>query len=102
MYIGTRAWRSAAAGAARPWLPVLLLLVAAALWPQAARAQLQSAPPADPPGRVGRLAELKGGVWLFDAEQGAWAAAVRNRPLTGGDRLATDAGAQAEVDGEKT
>ncbi len=52
---------------------------------------------ADPPGRVGRLADLKGTVWLYDAETADWLAAARNRPLTSGDRLSTDAGARAEL-----
>ena len=52
---------------------------------------------ADPPGRVGRLAELQGTVWFYSPDNGDWIAAVRNRPVTSGDRLATDAGARAEV-----
>ena len=49
------------------------------------------------PGRAGRLADLSGQVWLYDAEQRHWVAAERNRPLTSGDRLATDRSAHAEV-----
>ena len=52
---------------------------------------------ADPPGRVGRLADLNGTVWIYDGEQGEWVLAQRNRPLTTGDRLATDADARAEM-----
>lgn len=52
---------------------------------------------ADPPGRVGRIADLQGQVWLYHPEDGDWIDAERNRPLTGGDRLATEAGARAEV-----
>jgi hypothetical protein len=51
----------------------------------------------DPPGRVGRLAEMKGQVWLLEAGQGEWQTAERNRPLTTADRLATDADSRAEV-----
>ena len=51
----------------------------------------------DPPGRVGRLAEVTGQVWLFTPDSGEWVSATRNRPLTAGDRLSTDAGARAEV-----
>ena len=51
----------------------------------------------DPPARVGRLADLTGQVWLFSPDSGDWVAATRNRPLTSGDRLSTDAGARAEV-----
>ena len=51
----------------------------------------------DPPGRVGRLANVTGQVWLFTPDSGEWVNATRNRPLTAGDRLSTDAGARAEV-----
>ncbi len=51
----------------------------------------------DPPGRVGRIAEVTGQAWLYDPDAGDWTAAERNRPLTSGDRLATDGGARAEV-----
>lgn len=50
---------------------------------------------ADPPGRVGRIAEIEGRVWLFDAESNEWISALRNRPLTAGDRLSTDGEARA-------
>ena len=52
---------------------------------------------ADPPGRVGRVAESSGTVWIFDAEQGEWIAAARNRPLTGGDRLSVERDARATL-----
>ena len=52
---------------------------------------------ADPPGRVGRVAEVTGTVWIFDAEQGEWIAARRNRPLTAGDRLSSERDARAEL-----
>jgi hypothetical protein len=51
----------------------------------------------DPPGRVGRIAELQGGVSWFDSEQGRWSEAERNRPVTGGDRLSTQPGGRAEI-----
>lgn len=51
----------------------------------------------DPPGRVGRIADTSGQVWLFAPEAGEWVSAVRNRPITTGNRLSTDAGARAEV-----
>jgi hypothetical protein len=44
----------------------------------------------DPPGRVGRLADLRGTVWIYDNEQGEWVQANRNRPITTGDRLSVD------------
>ena len=53
--------------------------------------------PADPPGRVGRLSDVSGQVWLLAPDAGEWVSASRNRPFTGGERLATDSGARAEV-----
>ena len=52
---------------------------------------------ADPPGRVGRIAETDGTVWIFDAEQGEWIGARRNRPVTAGDRLSVERDARAEL-----
>jgi len=51
----------------------------------------------DPPGRVGRIADMFGQAWLYSPDTGEWIAAVRNRPVTTGDHLATDPGARAEV-----
>ena len=51
----------------------------------------------DPPGRVGRVAELQGSVSWYDSEQGVWSDAERNRPLTSGDRLSTGAQSRAEL-----
>jgi hypothetical protein len=51
----------------------------------------------DPPGRVGRIGELQGEVWVFDVEQGDWVAAVRNRPFTQGDRLSTAEAGRVEL-----
>ena len=59
-------------------------------------ASAQSAP-ADPPGRVARLSDLNGQVWLYSPDAAEWVSAGRNRPLTSGDRLATDPGARAEL-----
>lgn len=52
---------------------------------------------ADPPGRAGRLADVQGSAWLFHPEAGEWMAAERNRPLTTGDRLTTEAGSRLEL-----
>ena len=49
------------------------------------------------PGRAGRLSDVTGQVWLYSLEQREWVTAERNRPLTSGDRLATDRSAHAEV-----
>ena len=65
-------------------LAAAALLASAAAW-------------ADPPGRVGRVAETQGTVWMFDAEQAEWVAARRNRPVTTGDRLSVERGARAEL-----
>ena len=51
----------------------------------------------DPPGRVGRLSEVNGQVWLLSADSDEWVSAARNQPVTTGDRLATEAGARAEL-----
>lgn len=51
----------------------------------------------DPPGRVGRVADLNGGVSWFDADEGQWTEAERNRPLTGGDRISTAIDGRAEL-----
>jgi hypothetical protein len=52
---------------------------------------------ADPPGRVGRIADTDGAVWLFDDEQSEWVQARRNRPVAEGDRLSAEQGGRAEV-----
>jgi hypothetical protein len=52
---------------------------------------------ADPPGRVGRIAEATGTVWVFDGVEGEWIAAQRNRPVTSGDRLSAERDARAEL-----
>jgi hypothetical protein len=55
----------------------------------------------DPPGRAGRLSDFEGTVWLYSprttAQSSEWFKAFRNRPLTTGDRVATEAGGRAEV-----
>ncbi|MBP6225627.1 MAG: FecR protein, partial [Rhizobacter sp.] len=51
----------------------------------------------DPPGRVGRLSEVLGQVWIYSPEDREWISAERNRPLTTGDRLSTDALGRAEM-----
>lgn len=51
----------------------------------------------DPPGRAGRIAELRGEVQVFDEQEGQWQGAVRNRPVTSGDRFATEASGRLEI-----
>ncbi len=65
--------------------------------PAAAQAAYESSSNMDPPGRVGRVSEITGQVWTYSPGSGEWVAAVRNRPLTSGDRLSTDGGARAEI-----
>ncbi|MEP7139646.1 MAG: DUF6600 domain-containing protein, partial [Caldimonas sp.] len=67
-----------------------LLALAAAL---SARAQSAG----DPPSRAARLSEVEGQVWLYSTDSDEWISVERNRPLTTGDRIATDNGARAEI-----
>ena len=75
------------------WLGLLLLCAFAA---GPVRAQDTATEP-DPPGRVGRLAEVEGEVWIYDDEEGEWIEAARNRPITTGDRLSSSGSGRAEV-----
>ena len=52
----------------------------------------------DPPGRVGRLAELDGSGWMQQGGQGEWAGLQRNQPVTTGDWISTDPGSRARVE----
>ena len=51
----------------------------------------------DPPSRVARLSDISGQVWLYNPEANEWQSVARNRPLTTGDRIATDNDARAEI-----
>lgn len=51
----------------------------------------------DLPGRVGRIADTDGTVWMRDGDDREWIAARRNRPLTERDHLSTDNDARAEL-----
>jgi len=51
----------------------------------------------DPPGRVGRVGESRGQVWMIEGGQGEWFNLQRNRPFTTGDRIATDRDARVEL-----
>jgi hypothetical protein len=61
---------------------------------QTAHAQ---APYVDPPGRVARLSDVTGQVWLYGPDSNEWIGVGRNRPLTSGDRIATDNDARADI-----
>ena len=50
----------------------------------------------DPPGRVGRVAEIAGDVRTLDAD-GGWKDVVRNQPLSTGDRITTDGTGRATL-----
>nr|HET7858050.1 DUF6600 domain-containing protein [Caldimonas sp.] len=79
-------------GRRRVWIVVLTALVAfAAAFGAHAQAVV------DPPSRVARLGDASGQVWLFSADSNEWVTIARNRPLTTGDRIATDNGARAEI-----
>ena len=74
------------------------LFAATLLFAALGTASAQTDPSVDPPGRVARLSEFSGQVWLYNADSGSeWVSAVRNRPVTAGDRLATEPGAHAEL-----
>lgn len=89
--------------AARHLLPWLCLALMAAALPALAQSAddaedtTVTTQEADPPGRVGRIAELEGQVWLRSAVDREWLSAERNQPLTSGDRLSTDRSANAEM-----
>ena len=92
----TRIATSARMGA-RPlqWLGLTIGLMLISLL--AMLAQPAQAADEDPPGRVGRLSEVNGTVWVFAPESGEWIEASRNRPVTTGDRLSTEKDGRAEV-----
>ncbi|MBT9488328.1 MAG: hypothetical protein IV093_12535 [Rubrivivax sp.] len=48
-------------------------------------------------GRVGRIVSLQGDVSFFDPDRDEWTEALRNRPVTTGDRLVLARGARAEL-----
>ncbi|HZV93626.1 MAG TPA: FecR domain-containing protein, partial [Caldimonas sp.] len=75
---------------------LLTLFAFAGALPAHAQSQGQ-APGGDPPSRVARLSEASGNVWLLNPDDNEWIGIDRNRPLTSGDRIATDNGAHAEV-----
>ncbi len=74
-----------------------MLVLAAFLGLAVLPAQAQTANGGDPPSRAARLSEVDGQVWLYNDEAAEWQTVGRNRPLTTGDRIATDTGARAEI-----
>src|ERR1700704_5382039 len=73
----------------------LLSLVLAAAPLAGAFAQGQ---PGDPPGRVGRLAEVSGTVSFHTTEETQWAPASINHPVTGGNAFWTGPRSPAAID----
>ncbi|MBL8340802.1 MAG: hypothetical protein JNL30_04970 [Rubrivivax sp.] len=79
------------------------VLVGSLLWAAGTAARATEAgadkprPEADPPGRVGRIADVQGNVSLYDREENRWSDAERNLPLTTGDRLSTAGDARVEL-----
>jgi hypothetical protein len=65
----------------------LLAILALACAGAAASAQAE-----DPPGRVAVLTEIEGATFFARAGDLGWTDAVRNRPITNGDRLRTEEG----------
>ena len=70
------------------WIATAFLLVAAGAHAQAL---------IDPPARAATLSHMEGSVAFAPARETEWSDAVRNRPVTTGDRLWTDEGARAEL-----
>jgi hypothetical protein len=54
-------------------------------------------PQQDPPSRVARLSYIEGSVSFQPGGQGDWGAAVRNRPVTVGDKIWSDNNSRAEL-----
>jgi hypothetical protein len=52
---------------------------------------------ADWPARVGRIAEVQGGVRMLDRDENDWVTATVNHPVTSGDQFATQPGARLEI-----
>ncbi|MDN3922864.1 DUF6600 domain-containing protein [Roseateles violae] len=69
------------------WFQLALALLIGLARPAAAQSELQMA---DPPARVGRIAEVYGDAWLFDTEAKDWVRVSRNQTIGQGDRLRTD------------
>src|SRR5262245_27383531 len=52
---------------------------------------------ADPPGRVATVTQIEGRMGFAPAGEGTWVDALRNRPITDGDRLRTEPEAGGEL-----
>lgn len=85
--------RTLGSARATQWLGLMFGLLLLGLLALPARAAEEP----DPPDRAGRLAELNGQVWIYATDSNEWIPAVRNRPVTSGDRLSTEADGRAEL-----
>jgi hypothetical protein len=77
-------------------MAVAVALLATA-FTQFAKAQDQDQDQDDPPSRVARLGHMEGSVSFQPAGESEWVEAVRNRPMTTGDKLWADRDSRAEV-----
>ncbi|MCV2361759.1 hypothetical protein LNV08_22600 [Paucibacter sp. TC2R-5] len=81
-----------AAALKRLFVPALILIGLLAAPVRAAQAA-----EGDPPARAGRVAEVIGDAWLFDAESKEWVRVTRNQTVAEGDRLRTDERARVSL-----
>jgi hypothetical protein len=95
MHVMNRSKNSSTSWLAR--LGLTMFAVASVAFGGIAHAQAVQGADADPPTRAARISAVSGQVWLYSVDGGDWVSADPNRPLTTGDRLATDPGARAEV-----
>jgi len=80
----------------RQFLATSLISIALGLTPLgAALGQLQAG---DPPGRVGRVAEMSGTVSFHTADANQWGPATLNYPVTGGNSFWTEPRSHAAID----
>ncbi|MGZ5713796.1 MAG: DUF6600 domain-containing protein [Caldimonas sp.] len=89
--------RTRFAASSPAWARLIVVALSALLFLGVAIQARAQSTDADPPGRVARLSEVNGQVWLFSPDADEWVGVERNRPLTTGDRVATDNGARAEI-----
>ena len=74
---------------------LLTLALLSASFSQIAKAQDQDQD--DPPSRVARLGQMEGTISFQPAGESEWVEAVRNRPMTTGDKLWADHDSRAEL-----
>src|ERR1035437_8428877 len=78
---------------------IALLAVAVVSTALAQRAVAQDQPDQDdPPSRVARLGQMQGSISFQPAGESEWVEAVRNRPMTTGDKVWADKDSRAELE----